>query len=471
MAFPQQKMKPKSKSFNRPFSKIVNKKFIYTVISVFLFYLFFLRSNNDNSDSSNYNYSFSPNNPYQHLPKEHGIYNDQILTSDPLIYPSVQYAPFLRELTLSKLFQSKTDENGNLHYVYDQDLDESERLFSDDDTANGNNDNDNNDNDLNDLNYDENLNGLALNKKSKSDKNNNHDDYHDDLNIDQPYDDNEDDEIHFKKAKKSFKNHGKIVFDARNNKSPDLVIVTSLDFEKFELTHLTKVITNRIDYCKANNFGFYSRWVQEFIPILQKHNSNKSWVKLMIMREAFHAFPNSKYFWYLDQDSIIMRYDLNLINYLLAPSILNPIILKDQPIIPPSGAIHTYKNIKPQDIRFLITQNENSIDSTSFILINDIYGKAILEFWQDDLFRKYTNFQIIENALTHILQWHPVLLSKTALLPPRTIASLHSVMDLPKGGDHLHYYPGDLVVNLKDCEARKSCESEFESYYQQIDKN
>ena len=62
----------------------------------------------------------------------------------------------------------------------------------------------------------------------------------------------------------------------------------------------------------------------------------------------------------------------------------------------------------------------------------------------------------------HIVQWHPTILSKLALVPQRTMAS-YTRMDL---GDT--YQDGDFVVMFAGCLAKsyEGCEKDAEPYMQ-----
>ncbi|GMF07617.1 unnamed protein product [Ambrosiozyma monospora] len=189
------------------------------------------------------------------------------------------------------------------------------------------------------------------------------------------------------------------------------------------------------------------------------------------MRAAMHAFPNAKYFWYVDQNSMILRSDIDLMSYILKPSSLGPIMLKEQPVLLPYGAIKTYKNVKPEDVSFIITQTTESLNSDSFILRNDVYGRGLLEFWSDPLFRKYPTFvNNVEAALTHLLQWHPVLLSKTSIVPARTICSTHDANGLVLPGQEAYrYHDGDFVVDFKNCGKDFHCESLVDTFYKKME--
>ncbi|ODV95667.1 hypothetical protein PACTADRAFT_50359 [Pachysolen tannophilus NRRL Y-2460] len=352
------------------------------------------------------------------LLSEHGLSRSEIEVTSPLIFPSVENAPLLRELTLKNLFKSKIDPKTQ----------KSVFLYDDEEEINSENEI----------------------KESPSD-----------------YDTSNP----LIKAKKNFKEQGRRILQKNLKNSPELVIVTGLDFENYELTYLTRVAQNRVDYAQKQNYGVYIRWLQEFIPIMQDTESDTRWIKLFLVRAAMHAFPDAKYFWYLDQDTLIMNQDIDLISYILTPDALDPIIIKEQPIIPQNGLIKTYKNSRAENVRLILTQTDTKIDSSSFIIVNDVYGKSLLEFWSDPLFRTYTNFPYFEeSAITHILQWHPVLLSKTAIIPIKTINSVHSALEIKDQTDTLHYTDKDLVVNFRGCSDQKNCD-EIQNEYWNILKN
>lgn len=269
------------------------------------------------------------------------------------------------------------------------------------------------------------------------------------------------------KAAKNFKLNGHRVY--AGNENPQIVIVTGIDFINIDPVTLVKIIQNRVDYAHLHSFALYSRWIQEFTPLFEEHRSDANkWSRLFIMREAMQAFPNARWFWYLDESTLIARNDLKIDSYILKKESLDPILLKNQPIVLPDGAVKTYDNIKAEDVSLIITQTGAGLNTDSFILKNDLYGRALIEFWMDPLFRKYPAFRKDESAaLSHILQWHPLLLSKTGIVPGRTIASISDdsisidiegskfIQDMDRS--NVIYSQGDLVVNFKECLERSTC--------------
>lgn len=270
------------------------------------------------------------------------------------------------------------------------------------------------------------------------------------------------------KAKNVFKNQDKIVYRPKSNKNyPEVIIVTAIDFEKYPVNSLTTIVQNRVDYAHLHNFGVYIRWYQEFLPWVNSFANfdnvqKRKWIRVFCLRAAMFAFPNTKYFWYLDEDGLIMNLKINLYDYVLKDEALAPIMLRDQPINPHNGLIKTYKNNKPNHVKMIFTQSSNKIETDSFIVKNDDIGKSLVDFWATDLYFEYPSFPYgPDSAITHILQWHPFCLSRSTIIPARTIAAKHST-EPPKEDDNLHYVDGDFTVSWTGC--TEDCETILSFY-------
>ena len=68
----------------------------------------------------------------------------------------------------------------------------------------------------------------------------------------------------------------------------------------------------------------------------------------------------------------------------------------------------------------------------------------------------------------HIVQWHPTILTKLALVPQHLINS-YGVDIASRGGKEVMHKEGEFVVRLVGCEldSARYCEKEFDQYYQQ----
>ncbi|MCP8720067.1 MAG: hypothetical protein M5F18_12340 [Asgard group archaeon] len=400
------------------FQRINRKTRLPLIIVALLFVWYFL------NPLSFINYIFFSSTSTVTYPKGHPLTSRQTIeTTSKYIYPPIEHAPLLKKLTSEKLFIE--------HRYRDQDMDKVKIKSL---------------NDFDDPDY-------TVQKQIEDDQNKK-------LDLD--------------KAKNHFKNQDKIVYSpSSSSKGPELVIVTAVDFDKYSLDALTKIVQNRVDYAHLQNYGIYVRWYQEFLPYFNDFNALKDkerskWVRVFCMKAAMFAFPNAKWFWYLDQDALIMNMKTNVDDYLLETNSLSSVMLKDQPLIPPNGLIKTYKNAKAEAIRFIFVQSSQKIETASFIVKNDAIGKSMLDIWGDNLYLNYPNFPYgPDSALTHILQWHPFILSKTTIVPTKTISASHTFKDV---GKNFAYEDGDLVAQWDDCNNPTECESILNNYYNKLKK-
>ncbi|SCU97011.1 LADA_0H03950g1_1 [Lachancea dasiensis] len=351
---------------------------------------------------------------YAHfLPQTHGHYLTEITTSRPLIFPAIENAPILKDLNLRGLHTLRIDIDGNKKYILKEDH--------------------------------------------------------------QPTSDKEMKEItdNVEVVKRQYLDHGKMVF-RKGSESPEIVVVTMIDYDNYDTTTLISVVQNRVDYAQRHRYGLYVRWAQEFIPTIEEQDLAKSYdyIKPLVIRAAMHAFPKAKYFWFLDQNALIMRTDLSLQNHLLDRKILDLAVMKNVPVIKDSN-IKTYNHFVTEKAEIVLPRtNDGEIDASSFIVKSGMYGKAFLDYLGDQLIRGY-NWPSLSASMAHALQWHPSFLAKTALVVPRTVAS---VFDPSKpvtenaAVDDFHYIEGDFVASFDGCKARKSCAEDVATFYQQVQK-
>lgn len=354
--------------------------------------------------------------PKRTYPAEHGYYINEIPASSPLIFPHIDHATVLKEIGIRGLYTIRTDIEGRSSFVLKHD----DKPLSDDE------------------------------KKKTSDQ--------------------------ILLVKKSFLDHGKLVY-RKSTTSPEIVVVTLIDFESTDLNTIVSVVQNRVDYAQKHKYGVYVRWLQEFVPILQNQDLQKSqeYIKPLIMRAAIHAFPQAKYIFFVDHTSLIMNLDLTLQQHLLDPNVLDMALLRNVPVIPGSN-IKTYTHFNVDTTRVIIPQSyTGELDLSSMVVSTDLHGKAFLEYLIDPLYRSY-EWDSFSASVAHILQWHPQLLGKTALVVQKLISAPYDVNSQSDANsaekvDALHYTDGDFVVSLEGCKLRGTCASDIESFYSKIKKN
>lgn len=152
-----------------------------------------------------------------------------------------------------------------------------------------------------------------------------------------------------------------------------------------------------------------------------------------------------------------MNPELSVYQHIMSPSRLKEIVLTDKPIVPPDSVIHTSRNLNPEEIDFVITQDGEGLAQDSFIIRKGDWAQYFLDAWFDPLYRSY-NFQRAEgHALEHLVQWHGTVLSRLALVPQKVMNSY------VRGPADQTYSDGDFVATFHDCDrvgGGLSCEDE-----------
>jgi mannan polymerase II complex MNN11 subunit len=254
----------------------------------------------------------------------------------------------------------------------------------------------------------------------------------------------------------------------KGSKSPRVVLVMGIDYEIYKPDVIKNIIENRIEYAKAHGYGLYVRYVQDFKQYYSTSNTgSSSWAKLMIARSALLAFPKAKYFWYLDQTALIMNPLVDIEAEFIDSKRLERDMQRDVPVIKTADYIKTYKFNRPENVRFVISQDTLGMNTASFIFHNDLYSVSLLEFWNDVMYREYHAFDKSEaSALNHLVQWHPCYLSRMAVIPTRKLASFSPSSPAASADPEMAYSDGDFVVNFQCDPKLKTCTEEFQRFWE-----
>ncbi|KAK9464874.1 galactosyl transferase GMA12/MNN10 family-domain-containing protein [Lipomyces arxii] len=237
---------------------------------------------------------------------------------------------------------------------------------------------------------------------------------------------------------------------------PRVVLVLGLDNTKYKENYLAKVVENRREYADAHGYGLYIRYMSDFKELV-KDPFKPGWYKLPLLRAAIHEQPDAAYFWYLDQNAIIMNPNLDIESHITDPKRLNTLVLRDVSVVPPDSTIRTYRHVPADRVKFIISQDHDGFQTGSFILKNEEYAKYLLDAWFDKLYQEYSFSKDEKSALEHIAQWHPTVLSKMAVIPQRIFNAY------PNGVGESQYQDGDFVASLVGCDTpERSCVREFE---------
>ncbi|PGH36848.1 mannan polymerase II complex MNN11 subunit [[Emmonsia] crescens] len=246
----------------------------------------------------------------------------------------------------------------------------------------------------------------------------------------------------------------------------NIVIVTVLDEEKFSDKYIQRIKQNREDYAKRHGYTNFFASTREYLPYL--NDAPRSWALVPALRHAYTLYPKASHFFHLSPHAVIMNPSLSLTSHILDKKRLESLMLKEKPVVPPDSVIKTFGHLAAKDVDFIISQDAENLCPGSFILRRTDWAQYFLDAWFDPLYRSY-NFSKAEiHALDHIIQWHPTLLAKLALIPQRTFNSYTT--ESPSLMPDSLYNDGDFIVRFLGCDApksKKTCEEQMEVYWKQ----
>lgn len=129
-----------------------------------------------------------------------------------------------------------------------------------------------------------------------------------------------------------------------------------------------------------------------------------SWAKVPALRHALTIFPQTPYFFYIDDRTLIANASLTIEEHIVKKERLEKIAIGDIPVVPPDSVIKTLTKIAGDNIDFILVQDKEGLSVSSFVLRGGDWAKYFLDAWFDPLYRSY-NFQKAErHALEHIVQ-------------------------------------------------------------------
>jgi len=234
-------------------------------------------------------------------------------------------------------------------------------------------------------------------------------------------------------------------------------MVTVLDEGKYGTAYLKMVQENRIQYAQKHGYETFFAHVNDY----DLAGAPASWSLVVAMRHAITKFPDAKYIWFLDQNSFVMNPQLTIEEHVMKPARLEELMIKDHPVVPPDSIIKTFSHLRGNDVHFVLSQDKEGLSTGSLVVRNGDWAKFFLETWFDPIYRSY-NFQKAEtHALEHIVQWHPTILAKLALVDQKIINSYSN----NKGG--AEYSTGEFVVRFAGCAEEnnvQACETDAQKF-------
>jgi len=220
------------------------------------------------------------------------------------------------------------------------------------------------------------------------------------------------------------------------------------------------------------------------------HGNPQSWARVPAMRHALNLWPETPYFFHIDDHTLIMNTDIKIEDDIMNKKKLESMMLVDIPIIPPDSVIKTFSGLKGDNIDLVICQDKDGLMPNAFILRRGDWANFFLDVWFDPLYRSY-NFQKAErHALEHIVQsvtwnhfnnhyeslptnindprWHGTILAKIALIPQNVLTS-YIEKEASIASDNGIYKDGDFTLFFGDCnKGGRSCVSEMKPHFTKL---
>lgn len=220
------------------------------------------------------------------------------------------------------------------------------------------------------------------------------------------------------------------IFDPDSKTQFPIVIVTTIDLDKYSAEDAAKIIQNREQYAKIHGFALYVRYAQDFIGKYHVSKHQKaSWAKIYTTRAAMTAFPTAQWVWYVDANILISNMHESVYEQLLSsPKAMESRLIRKVPVVKATDYIRTFQYTKAHDIQLIMSQDDIGLNPASFLLRNGEWAASWLDFWGDQTLLTYNNFDRGDaSALNHLIQWHVSYLSKLGLIAPEILA--HSWLD------------------------------------------
>lgn len=183
---------------------------------------------------------------------------------------------------------------------------------------------------------------------------------------------------------------GSVSTDDRVYAGAPLVLIlathTTNHGEKKAAPYLHKVIENRKSYAQQHGYQFVIKNLQQYSD-KDGHPLADGWARLFAIREVQEEYPDSEWFWYLDQDAIIMDTQVSLTKHILSSDKLGGLVLRDVPIGAPGSLIRTLKAASVDSAQLILSHDHSGLNTKSFVLKNGDFMRYLLDAWTEPVSR------------------------------------------------------------------------------------
>ncbi|KAH3902126.1 related to Probable alpha-1,6-mannosyltransferase MNN10 [Saccharomycodes ludwigii] len=224
-------------------------------------------------------------------------------------------------------------------------------------------------------------------------------------------------------------------------------------------------IQNKREYAVRHGYGLT---IKE-MPIDKRysHEYRESWQKVDILKQTMREFPNTEWFWWLDEETLIMEPTYSLEDHIFKriDTIVNRTLDGFNPLeMNVDSAYVDYTT--PLDM--LITQDCGGFNLGSMLVRNSEWTKLLLDIWWDPVAyeQKHMLWEHREqDALESLYANEPWIREKIGFLPLRSINSFPPGACNEFSDDPRYFYKDhDFVVNMAGCNFGRDCWGEIQLY-------
>ena len=270
-----------------------------------------------------------------------------------------------------------------------------------------------------------------------------------------------------------------IVYDPAGPRPDQVVIVTATDGGGHNggIENIIELTAeNRKQYCAHHGYHYHFVNISQF----DLEGAHPVWKKLPAIVDAFNAYPEAQWVFFLDLDAIIMSPEQDLNSLVLSHvGMRKSLDLNTELHGSERTPLGYYTDAEPDlaNLDMLIAQDHNGINGGSFFLRRSKYSQWLLDMWADPFFmRMYWPGQEQE-ALVSALRFF-TLPNRMLMLEQLHFASHHHTFRehlgiikqrvanaFPVGDDSMAWVNGDLIVHFAGCWVDGLCQQRWADFW------
>ncbi|OLL26068.1 putative alpha-1,2-galactosyltransferase gmh1, partial [Neolecta irregularis DAH-3] len=181
---------------------------------------------------------------------------------------------------------------------------------------------------------------------------------------------------------------------------------------------LEMVVEDRTSYAKRHGYGFFYTNTDRY----NAGDMHPAWLKSKAISEAMMTFPKASWFWWLDQDAIIMTPSLSIEAALLNPKILGQKLLSLEKYIregiPDAFSPEVY-NLDKVDLIF--SQDHNGLNTGSMLIRRSLWTDIVLDLWNNPDLVQATEFGKEQDLIRDLLVRHDTFRTHAGIVQQRLI--------------------------------------------------